>query len=141
MHKESLHQYCLHAADSILKLLKQVVEGMFTPRAHAWLGGLECILPPEQSTHFRPALTSSFYTSVEGIVDADEQHILRLLQFDSAKAGAKVAIRSKFAELKVGVCLCDSPKLTMMMIVIIMMTMMMWSCCEICMVCPNVSTD
>ncbi len=48
------------------------------------------------------ALVSQSYTSVEIIVEEDVERLLALRKMDDLKPGAKIALRKKLHELKVG---------------------------------------
>ena len=70
-----------------------------TPRARAWVGTMS--LPQDQSTHVALALADNLYTSVDIIVEEHPDTLLALPGFELVKAGAKVVLRKKLAELKV----------------------------------------
>ncbi len=70
-----------------------------TPRARAWVGAMS--LPQDQSTHIALALADNLYTSVDIIVEEHPDTLLALPGFELVKAGAKVLLRKKLAELKV----------------------------------------
>jgi hypothetical protein len=81
--------------------LTQAAVRVLTPRAKAWLGRLAPLLPKDQSCQIVNSFTHHSYTSVDGIMEEDEQALFAMPGIKDLKAGAKIALRKKLAEFKV----------------------------------------
>ncbi len=72
-----------------------------TPRTHAWLCNVACLLPKDQANKVTSGFLRKSYTSVNIIYKKDACTLLEQLDLESLKAGTKLVLTKKLEELEV----------------------------------------